>query len=185
MINIPIKDPILRKKYEQEYYQRNKNKIIQRAEQWRKDNPDKVLHNKREWNKNNKDKLKEYDAKVKLLYPDKVKGWQHKANISEGHKQSGIKWRNNLRYDVFSHYCKGEPRCECCGENIIEFLSIDHINNNGAEERKRLGWRGRGKAFYYWLVKNNYPEGYQVLCCNCNHGKWINKGICPHKITTS
>lgn len=26
----------------------------------------------------------------------------------------------------------------------------------------------------------NYPEGYQVLCYNCNCGKSINNGICPH-----
>ena len=33
---------------------------------------------------------------------------------------------------------------------------------------------------YIWLKNNNFPEGFQVLCFNCNCGKARNKGICPH-----
>jgi hypothetical protein len=25
-------------------------------------------------------------------------------------------------------------------------------------------------------------EGYQVLCSNCNRGRWRNGGECPHKV---
>ena len=38
-----------------------------------------------------------------------------------------------------------------------------------------------GTKFYRWLKRNNFPEGFQVLCFNCNCGKEINKGVCPHK----
>jgi hypothetical protein len=30
-------------------------------------------------------------------------------------------------------------------------------------------------------VRNGFPPGYQVLCMNCNHGKRMNNGVCPHK----
>lgn len=33
---------------------------------------------------------------------------------------------------------------------------------------------------YRWLMKNKYPSGFQVLCWNCNMGKQINGGVCPH-----
>jgi hypothetical protein len=35
-------------------------------------------------------------------------------------------------------------KCQCCGESIFEFLSIDHIHNDGAQERKikkKWNWR--------------------------------------------
>ena len=73
-------------------------------------------------------------------------------------------------------------QCVCCGERESIFLAIDHIYNNGAEERKKLknvGITG-GAAFYFWLRKNGYPKGYQVLCYNCNIGKY-RCGECPHK----
>lgn len=71
-------------------------------------------------------------------------------------------------------------KCVCCGETNIKFLTIDHTNNNGAEER-RIAKRDGGVGFYRLLIKNNFPEGYQTLCFNCNIGKYLNNGVCPHK----
>ena len=81
---------------------------------------------------------------------------------------------NKLKDEVFAAY--GGRMCVCCGETIREFLTIDHINNDGAKHRKEIN-----TPLYTWLRKNNYPEGFQVLCWNCNSGKRINGGVCPHK----
>src|SRR5579859_5436767 len=70
--------------------------------------------------------------------------------------------------------------CACCGETDKGFLSIDHINNDGAAHRKMIGNRG-GIGVYYWLYNNNFPPGFQILCYNCNLGRARNNGICPHK----
>jgi hypothetical protein len=71
-------------------------------------------------------------------------------------------------------------KCECCGENNIEFLTIDHIHNNGAQDRKNNGNKLGGKL-YRWLIKNNFPKDeYQLLCYNCNCSKGF-FGYCPHK----
>lgn len=69
-------------------------------------------------------------------------------------------------------------KCECCQEERIEFLCIDHINGCGNEERKK---HGLGSNFYYYLVRENFPEGYRVLCHNCNmsYGSY---GYCPHNV---
>lgn len=70
-------------------------------------------------------------------------------------------------------------KCACCGENTIEFLTVDHINNDGAEDRKGNGNKLGGKL-YRWLIKNNFPQGmYQILCYNCNCAKGF-FGYCPH-----
>ncbi len=64
-------------------------------------------------------------------------------------------------------------RCACCGEDELVFLAIDHINGNGAAQRKDLG-----NHLSRWLRNNNFPGGYQVLCHNCNWAKY--RGGCPH-----
>lgn len=75
-------------------------------------------------------------------------------------------------------------RCACCGEDNQIFLSIDHINNDGNEHR--AAGVGCGNKFYQWLVRNNFPkDNFQLLCFNCNLGKRVNGGICPHQQETS
>jgi hypothetical protein len=84
-----------------------------------------------------------------------------------------------LKLQVFEAY--GGFKCACCGETEPLFLSIDHIDNNGSEMR-RNGIHGRsGTQFYQWLRKNGFPDGFQVLCMNCNVGKHRNGGVCPHQ----
>jgi hypothetical protein len=93
--------------------------------------------------------------------------------------------RLKLKIEVFSHYCGGAPRCMCsgCNETLIEFLTIDHVNGDGASQRKALGWRGKADALQAWLREQDYPDGFQVLCFNCNCGKG-KKGVCPHLSTS-
>lgn len=82
-----------------------------------------------------------------------------------------------LKLEIFTHYSGGTPKCACCGETIIEFLSIDHINNDGAKQRREN--KTQGIRFYYWIKQNNYPNDLQVLCMNCNFAKG-KFGSCPH-----
>ncbi len=89
--------------------------------------------------------------------------------------------QKRLKARVIEHYSNGTDLCICCDENIVEFLTIDHIDNDGGEHRQKLNGGNRGGSwFYVWLIKNNFPEGFQVLCMNCNWGK-RNSGTCPHK----
>ena len=87
---------------------------------------------------------------------------------------------HNNKLLAFEHY--GGSRCSCCGVSEISFLSLDHADNNGTELRKI---HGNGNSFYRWLKRMNYPESLnlRVLCHNCNHGREINGGVCPHKIS--
>lgn len=92
-------------------------------------------------------------------------------DCSEKHKKEG----KQIKSEVFSAY--GGARCNCCGESIEKFLTLDHINNDGNKHRKQVG----RTSVYRWLKYNNFPPGFQVLCWNCNLGRQHNDGICPHK----
>lgn len=83
----------------------------------------------------------------------------------------------NKRTLVFIHY---GSVCNCCGESDPRFLTVDHIDNDGHSERWLSGTRITGGQLYQKIVKANYPSKYQLLCMNCNWGKRMNKGVCPH-----
>lgn len=84
-----------------------------------------------------------------------------------------------LRLQILKVYSPDGPCCACCGESILEFLAIDHIDGKGSEHRRQLGVRG-GYKFYKWIVDNNYPPGFRILCHNCNFTRGI-YGYCPHE----
>ena len=67
------------------------------------------------------------------------------------------------------------------------FLTLDHINNDGAEHRREIHGRqtAAGYQTYRWLMRNGFPPGFQVLCANCNHGKRMNGGTCPHQVRSN
>lgn len=90
-------------------------------------------------------------------------------------------WRSKVKNAVFIHY--GGFKCACCGEDRRLFLSIDHIDGGGNSHRKSIsGYKNYGgTSFYMWIVYNNFPLGFQVLCHNCNQGKHLNGGRCPHE----
>jgi hypothetical protein len=80
----------------------------------------------------------------------------------------------NLKTLVLEHY---GSVCACCGESRLVFLSIDHIGGGGNKHRQTLPG---GCMIYRFLKKTGYPQGYQVLCWNCNWAKHI-LGTCPHQ----
>ena len=147
------------------YREQNREKFNQRMRDWREANRDKDREHKREYR----------NRKIANGTPEEVAALR--AAESEKTKRN----QDRCRDEVYAAY--GGYRCSCCNENERLFLSIDHVNNDGAEERKSGKYSGSGSAFYNWLRKNNFPSGYQVLCMNCQIGKHRNGGVCPHQTT--
>jgi hypothetical protein len=81
-----------------------------------------------------------------------------------------------IKIECFQHYGNGE--CFCCGETILEFLALDHVNNDGTKHRKEKGVGGA--ALMALLKAEGWPAGFQVACHNCNIGRYLNGGVCPH-----
>lgn len=120
------------------------------------------------------ERQKEYYRKNRERVLEQSKEWQ-KNNIGKV-KASRKKTQWKLKVTTLEAY---GGVCACCGEDEYKFLAIDHINNDGAKHRRELKMTGGAGGFYYWLKKNKYPEGFQVLCHNCNMAKSM-YNQCPH-----
>jgi hypothetical protein len=65
----------------------------------------------------------------------------------------------------------GVSKCSWVGCEVSDpdMLSLDHILDDGAEDRKKSDSRGAG--MYLRLRRLGWPEGYQTLCMNHNFKK--------------
>jgi len=116
-----------------------------------------------------------------------------KNNLSS--KAKGKERRDDRRLKILQYYSKrlsksNIPCCRCCGENShIEFLAIDHIAGkkqmDSESKLKKLGYsfNMHGAVLHNWLIDNYFPEGFQILCKNCNQAKGYprNNNQCPMK----
>ncbi len=82
-----------------------------------------------------------------------------------------------LKLEVFAAYGGAQCACPGCSEKRDEFLTMDHIEGWRKHHEKRLG----GVALYRWLKQNGFPEGFRVLCMNCNFALG-HFGYCPHEL---
>ena len=113
------------------------------------------------------------DEYMRRVYRKAYKG-HHRLELIEKAKKKAQEYKKL----VFEHYGGIPPFCVCCGELHNEFLSLDHINGRRCKDRREL--KLAGASFYRWLVQHDYPEGYQILCMNCNHAKSNHKQrLCP------
>jgi hypothetical protein len=78
-----------------------------------------------------------------------------------------------IRAEALAHY---GSVCSCCGESETAFLTFDHIAGGGTKHRETSGHH-----LHRWLRRNKYPSGFCVLCFNCNCGRAVAGGVCPHK----
>lgn len=77
-------------------------------------------------------------------------------------------YRATVRGRVFAYY--GES-CACCG--TTGDLSIDHVGGGGRRHRSELSANGDLGSYqmYLWLIRHDFPAGFQVLCRPCNASK--------------
>lgn len=120
---------------------------------------------------------RDYYRKNKDKLDKRSKDWIE-AN-PDRRRTTGLYHYYNLQNQAIMAY--GGYRCAWCGIDEPLVLAIDHVNNDGNEHRKVIGAKG-GVALYKWLRDQGYPEGFQVLCMNCNHAKYRNKGVLPESL---
>ena len=131
----------------------------------------------KEYYQKNRERIKEYQSRPEV-----------KARIKENESrperiERTHEIRSDIKLQVFTEYSKrlsnsDIPCCACCGKNShIVFLTIDHIVGKKYQNDNGL----KGGDLYRWLKRHNFPEGYQVLCWNCNSAKGLS-GKCPHQL---
>jgi len=109
------------------------------------------------------------------IYREQRTKWR-KENIERA-KENARKYTKKLKIEAMSRVCGNETiKCNCCDETEIKFLCIDHVNNDGKEDRKKY----RTDQLYAKIKKmRSRLKMYQVLCYNCNMAKAFFR-ICPH-----
>ena len=141
----------------------------------------------------------EAKAKRRLLESKpKFKAWRRAYEKDYRKKPERLAQRREYdkekRLKILERYSKllsnsNIPCCNCCGESEIEFLAIDHIAGrrqmDSETELVKLGYSSKldSHRLNDWIIKNDFPEGFQVLCHNCNFakGKKGNNNTCPHE----
>ena len=105
------------------------------------------------------------------------RSWCKACNLEQRKRRS-----HEDRYAALLHYSGGDIRCACCGERTMEFLGLDHVNNDGAAHRLALFNRRSGSGmFYTWLRTSGYTYAHLVVAChNCNMARGL-YGRCPHQ----
>lgn len=91
-------------------------------------------------------------------------------------RDAGKRSRERLRDQMLDAY-GGRCACANCPETNSAFLTLDHVERNGGEHRRRVG-RGHVLAD---LRRQGWPqEGYRLLCWNCNALTRYGD-LCPHE----
>lgn len=101
----------------------------------------------------------------------KMAQWRecHKDRLELQRKERSL----SQKMRIFKAY--GGCVCACCGDTHLEFLTLNHLNGGGNKHRKEV------KNLYRWIIRNNFPPGFNVLCMNCNFAEGKAEGGCPHK----
>jgi hypothetical protein len=137
------------KKRQKEYYEKNKVVLKEKMNVYYLNNRDGFLERRREYREKNRialnKELRDYHSRNKAT--------------------------------CLTFYSPDEiPKCSAdgCPVTDIDMLTIDHINNDGADHRRGIhGGNKAGHGTYRWLIKNDFPPGFQVLCFNHNFKKAI------------
>lgn len=120
----------------------------------------------KKWQKANPDQVKSSYMQRFKRDPEKIRKQKSSSQVLKHRK---------IKAAVLAHYGGNPPVCDCCAEPRFEFLCLDHVGGGGAQHRKTF----KG-SIYFWIVKANYPEGFRVLCHNCNMAISF-YGYCPHR----
>ena len=107
------------------------------------------------------EKIRAQRPDVKQHNRDYMRNWCRRNRP----KRNEIRRKERLRYKkrVIAYYSYGQMCCMDCKENILDLLTIDHVNGGGKKHAKI-----HKNDLYRWLISRNFPLGYAVLCIRCN-----------------
>jgi len=115
-----------------------------------------------------------------------IKATHTRRTKTFGHSEETLKIKYQAMLGYSKKAGKKKPTCNCCGITELDFLNIDHIKGKNEMMKnktlRKIGYNSRrsGRHLGRWLIKNNFPNGFQVLCFNCNVARELYR-VCPHK----
>lgn len=127
----------------------------------------------RQRNKVKRDKAISLNLCIQCTKSPPVSGKKYCSGCHEKRRAWGKLEKKLMRQAVLEAYGNA---CACCGETEPLFLEVDHVNNDGYLDKIKQSHELCRK-----IIKLGFTPQYQILCSNCNKGKYRNGGICPHK----
>jgi hypothetical protein len=166
-----------------QYYQENKAAARRQSKEWLNNNRERARATRAKWKANNRDKIQAWGKKC--TEARKATGYVYDRTYYIANKDRIVARAASLaritKQETMDAYSPNGG-CVCCGEKQLEFLSLDHIYNDGNVHRKQLGSKAGGGPLYRYLKSQGFPQGrFQTLCYNCQMGKLYNGGVCPHQ----
>jgi hypothetical protein len=161
--------------------------VREKGDEWRLSNPEKVKELSRVYSSNvpkeikvlrvqKSRHLKERRGECLCCSGQAVLGKKNcrpcQEKLNRVHNERSRKFKT-LCFDHYGRFCV------CCTKefNHDAFLTLNHINNDGKDHRREL----KQRSIYEWVVKNGFPDYLETNCWNCNSGRSVNGGICPHQ----
>jgi len=142
-----------------------------KSKAWKDANREHVIQQAREYNaRTAEERTKKraqpgYKARQKRWTLQNIKSViAYQEDYQNSHKDKWAGYQQGFRLLVIEYYSHGTMVCEDCGSGDIRALVVHHNNGGGNDHRKAV----KSNNIYRWLVKNNFPEGYSILCGNCN-----------------
>ena len=112
------------------------------------------------WYEKNKEKIRKQKREVmrslRKKHPEKYRSQSRKSKA-------------RLKEQVFDKYGR---KCVRCGFDDVRALTLDHVLNNGSDERAEHGERG----VYRRALLDAHTSEYQTLCMNCQFIKRVEAG---------
>lgn len=109
------------------------------------------------------------------------RGYSRRYNKSPKSRERGRAYLLRLKLTVMRHYSPS-LMCQCglnrcwhegpCPISAPRIMCIDHVDGGGGRHRRSLQQAGR--KLYNWLKTESFPDGFQVLCHNCN---WMKTSV--------
>lgn len=136
-----------KKNYSAEYYKTHKESMQKSSKLYYQNNKEKQKKANKEYYQTHRDEWKSY-------YENQQKDKNRKIR--------------NLFLEMYGN------KCSCCGENIEEFLTIEHIHGQVGQKRES------SLTAYKKAISEYRPDLYETLCMNCNWAR-CRFGSCPHE----
>ena len=172
------RDPVKRREYNKTYYARNKARFDAQNKVYRESHRAEALAHLAEWREAHPDYMKNYRKE----HPEIIRAQQerylakHRSELNLRRKETAEK----LRVEFLIAY--GEPKsghicgvCPCCGEDLLRFGTLHHINGDGREHRKEKCHH----AMLREAIEHPDKSRFAALCFNCNLAAERNGGQCP------
>jgi len=127
-------------------------------------------------------------------HPERVYATQQASRARAGRVATTYKWAVRNRLKTRQEYVDAYGGCcACCGEVELLFLTLDHVNGDGADHRRQyearvgLGTNKRTSGFAQKMIIKELKDAgwpqdgrFRILCWNCQWGTRY-PGGCPHQ----